>query len=196
MPKKFIKTINEIHQELWENTDESRKATAEEIKNTIKRIAGYTVVDDYWEELVNMNKIEQVPDTQTWLIKKPQQHSVKPTEEKKRKRIELPKSVVEEAEAYGISLSEVFTEAILDELSSTKQYIEDCLGESFTDKEQQYMLELLKKDIYKNIGDKQRMARLDRQRRKLYKDIFDVDRVDSDHISELRSKTAKIEDLM
>lgn len=196
MPKKFIKTINEIHNELWEKTSDDRETTAEEIKNTIKQVAGYTVVNKYWEELHNLDRVEQVPDTQTWLVKKPKQHKVKPTEEKKRKQIELPKTVVEEAEAYGVNFSKVVTEAILNEISSTQQFIEDYLNESITDKEQQYMLELMKKDIYKNIGDRQRMAQLDRQRRNLYKTVFDVDTVDNDHISELRSKTAKIEDLV
>lgn len=197
MTKEFIQYLNEIHKKCWEESDEG-EITADEIKKIIKTVAGYTVVDKYWEELHDFGRIEQVPETQTWIVKKPEKAGVDVDKEdrKRQKQVAIPENVLQAGEQYGVNFSAVFTEAVIQEVSNIEQFVEDYLGEDYGEEEADFIFELIKKELHIKKGDRQQMARRDRRRRQIYKDIFDEQRADSDKIENLRQKSFELQEML
>jgi len=197
MTKEFIQYLNEIHKKCWEESDDG-EITADKIKRIIKTVAGYTVVDKYWEELHEYGRIEQVPETQTWIVKKPEKAGVNVDKDdrKRKKTLSIPENVLQAGEQYGVNFSAVFTEAVIQEVSNIEQFVEDYLGDQYTEKEADYIFEMIKKELHIKKGDRQQMARRDRRRRQTYKDIFEEDRADSDKIEELRQKSFELHEML
>lgn len=197
MTKEFIQYLNEIHKECWEESSDG-EITADEIKKIIKTVAGYTVVEKYWEELHDFGRIEQVPETQTWIVKKPEKAGVNVDKDdrKRKKTLSIPENVLQAGEQYGVNFSAVFTEAVIEEVSNIEQFVEDYLGDQYSQQEADFIFEMIKKDLYYKKGDRQQMARRDRRRRQTYKDIFDEDRADSDKIENLRQKSFELQEML
>jgi len=197
MTKEFIQYLNEIHKECWEESDDG-EITADEIKKIIKKVAGYTVVEKYWNELHDFGRIEQVPETQTWIVKKPEKAGVNVDKEdrKRQKQVAIPENVLQAGEQYGVNFSAVFTEAVIEEVSNIEQFVEDYLGDQYSKQEADFIFEMIKKELHLKKGDRQQMARRDRRRRQTYKDIFEEDRADSDKIEELRQKSFELHEML
>jgi len=196
----FLQNLNKIHKEIWEESDDG-EISPQKIKNTIKKVAGYTVVDKYWEELHNFDRIEQVPETQTWIVNKPEKAGIdtKKTGERKAKRVMIPEDVLKAGEQYGVNFSAVMTEALIDEISNKEQFIEDYLGDSYSENESDFIFSLLKNDLYQRKGDKRQIARRDKRRRSLFKDIFGKDKVSKEQekqIEKLRKKSFKLNEML
>lgn len=190
----FIKTLNNISKSLWEKSDDG-EISEEEIKKTIKVEAGYTVIDKYWDELHNFDRIEQVPDTQTWIVSKPEKVGIEKTNtkvEKRSKKVQVPVDVLQAAKQYGVDFSKVFTESLIEEVSDVKSFLNTYLGENYNDQESKFIFELFKKGLDTKEGRQGERARREKRRRELYKDVFDTDKGDREHISELRKKSAKL----
>jgi len=196
MTKEFIQYLNKIHKNLWEKTSDG-ELTADEIKKEIKKVAGYTVVDKYWEELHEFGRIEQIPETQKWIVNKPEKAGVEIKDGRKRqKNVAVPENVLQAGEQYGVNFSAVFTEAVIQEVSNIEQFVEDYLGDQYSKQEADFIFEMIKKDLYYKKGDRQQMARRDRRRRQTYKNIFDEDRADSDKIENLRQKSFELQEML
>lgn len=197
MTKQYIQYINKIHKECWEKSDDG-EITADEIKKTIKKTAGYTVVDKYWNGLHEFDRIEQIPETQTWIVKKPEEAGVEVEKNgtKKLKQLAIPENILQAGEQYGVNFSALLTEAVIEEVSNIEQFIEDYLGEDHSEEEAEYIFEMIKKELYKKQGDRQQMAQRGRRRRKMYKQIFNEERADSDHIENLRQKSFELQEML
>lgn len=198
MTKPFLQNLNEIHKELWKKSDNA-EISGEEIKKTIKTTAGYTVVDKYFKELENFNRIEQVPETQTWIVTKPEKAGInknKHTGERKAKQVMIPEEILQAGQQYGVNFSQVMTEALIEEISNIEQFIEDYIGEETSRQEAEFVFEMLKNDLDKRKGRKQKQARRDKRRREIYKEIFDVEKADREHIEKLRKKSFKLGDML
>jgi hypothetical protein len=197
MTKEFIQYLNEIHKKCWEESDDG-EIEADEIKKIIKTVAGYTVVEKYWEELHDFGRIEQVPETQTWIVKKPEKAGVNVDKDdrKRKKTLSIPENVLQAGEQYGVNFSAVFTEAVIQEVSNIEQFVEDYLGDQYSEQEADFIFEMIKKELHLKKGDRQQMARRDRRRRQIYKDIFEEDRADSDKIEELRQKSFELQEML
>lgn len=200
MTRPFLQNLNKIHKEIWEKSEDG-EISPQKIKNTIKKVAGYTVVDKYWEELHNFDRIEQVPETQTWIVNKPKETGIDTQKkgERKAKRVMIPEDVLKASEQYGVNFSAVMTEALIEEVSNKEQFIEDYLGDQYSEQESNFIFELLKNDLYQRKGDKRQIARRDKRRRKLYEETFDVDTVGKDDekdIENLRKKSFKLHEML
>jgi len=198
--KPFIQTINTVHKELWNRSDNG-EITGQEIKNIIKIEAGHTVVKKYFNELENFNRIEQVPETQTWIVKQPEEAGVQIQKdgEKKAKQVMIPEDVLQASEQYGVNFSAVMTEALIDEISDKEQFVEDYLGEEYSTEETEFIFKLLKEDLYRQQGDKQQMARRGKRRRQMYTQVFDTDTIkteESNHIENLRKEAFKLHEYL
>lgn len=198
MTKEFIQYLNEIHKKCWEESEDG-EITADKIKRIIKTVAGYTVVEKYWEELHAYNRIEQVPDTQTWIVEKPEQAKVNLDQnntKKRHKQVGIPENILEAGEQYGVNFSAVFTEAVIEEVSNIEQFVEDYLGNDYTEKEADFIFEMIKKELYNHKGDRRTRTKRDRRRRTIYKNIFNEDTADNDHIENLRQEAFKLQEML
>jgi len=198
MTKEFIQYLNEIHKKCWEESEDG-EITADKIKRIIKTVAGYTVVEKYWEELHAYNRIEQVPDTQTWIVEKPEQAKVNLDQnntKKRHKQVGIPENILEAGEQYGVNFSAVFTEAVIEEVSNIEQFVEDYLGNDHTEKEADFIFELIKKELYNHGGDRRTRTKRDRRKRTIYKNIFNEDTADNDHIENLRQEAFKLQEML
>lgn len=199
MTRPFIQNLNQIHKKIWDKSEDG-EINPDEIKKTIKKEAGYTVVNKYWEELHNFDRIEQIPETQRWIVKKPEEAGIKKsTGEKKLKQLMLPEEVVNASEQYGVNFSAVMTEALIDEISNTEQFIKDYLGESFNEKEAKFIFEMLKKELYDKKGGKKQMARRGRRRKNIYKNLFDEEKITKEertHIEKLRKEAFELQEML
>jgi len=200
LTRPFIQNINTVHKELWEKSDDRGRISPDEIKNTIKTDIGYTVVDKYWDELHNLNRVEQIPDTQTWLVKQPEEAGIdiRKDGEKKLKQVMIPEDVLQASEQYGVNFSAVMTEALIDEISSKKQFITDYLGEEYSEEETEYIFEMLKEELYSKRGDQREMARRGKRRRQIYQRIFDkaVTQDERQQIENLRQKSFELQEML
>jgi len=200
MTRPFIQTINTVHKELWNKSDNG-EISPQEIKNTIKIEAGHTVIDKYFTELEELGRIEQVPETQRWIVKQPEQAGIETNKngERKVKQVMIPEDVLQAGEQYGVNFSALMTEAIIDEISDKKQFVEDYLGDDFTENETEYIFKMLKEDLYQQKGDKQQMARRGKRRRQMYTQLFDTDTIrtdESNHIENLRQKAFELHEYL
>lgn len=197
MTKEFIQYLNEIHKKCWEESDDG-EISPDKIKRIIKTTAGYTVVDKYWEELHDYGRVEQVPKTQTWIVKKPEKAGVdvEAEDRKRQKQVAIPENVLKAGEQYGVNFSAVFTEAVINEVSNIEQFVEDYLGDDYNTQQADFIFELIKKKLHFKKGDRQQMARRDRRRRELYKNIFEEDRADSQQIENLRQKSFELQEML
>lgn len=197
MTKQFMQYLNEIHKKCWEESDEG-EINPDQIKKIIKKVAGYTVVDKYWEELHEFGRIEQVPETQTWIVEKPEKTGINMsnTEKKRVKQVTIPENVLQAGQQYGVNFSALMTEAVINEVSNIEQFVEDYLGEDFTQQEADFIYQMIKKDLYKKQGDRQQMSRRDRRRRKIYKNVFEEEQSDAEHIENLRKKSFELQEML
>lgn len=197
MTKEFIQYLNEIHKKCWEESEEG-EITADEIKKIIKIVAGHTVVDKYWNELHDFNRIEQIPDTQKWLVKKPEESGVNVDKEdrKRQKTVAIPENVLQAGNQYGVNFSALLTEAVIEEVSNIEQFVEDYLGEEYSENESDFIFEMIKKGLHSKKGDRQQMARRDRRRRKIYRDIFEEHTADNEHLENLRQKSFELNEML
>jgi hypothetical protein len=194
MTQTFMKTLNNISKALWEKSDDG-EISEQEIKKTIKVEAGYTVVDKYWDELHDFNRIEQVPETQTWIVSKPEKVGIEKTNtdvEKRSKKVLVPEDVLQAAKQYGVDFSKVFTQALIEEISDVRSFLETYMGGKYNDTESKYIFELFKKGLDTHEGRDTERARRDKRRRELYKDIFETSKADREHVGELRKKAAEL----
>lgn len=200
MTKPFIQTVNTIHKKLWNESNEG-EVTASEIKKIIKIEAGYTVVDKYFTELQELGRVEQIPETQKWIVTKPEEAGIemKKDGEKKVKQVMIPEDVLQASEQYGVNFSAVMTEALIEEISDKKQFVEDYLGEDYTEQETEFIFKLLKEDLYQHKGDKQQMARRGKRRRQAYLTTFNKETVkkeESEQIENLRQKAFELHEYL
>lgn len=197
MTKQFIQYLNTIHKNLWEKNDD-RELTADEIKKEIKKVAGYTVIDKYWEELHEFDRIEQIPETQKWIVNKPEEKGVEIDKDgrKRQKNVAVPENVLQAGKQYGVNFSAVFTEAIIEEVSNIEQFVEDYLGQEYSEEEAKVIFELIKKELHLKKGDRQQMARRDKRRRNIYTDVFDERTADNEHLENLRKKSFELQELL
>lgn len=190
MTKQFNQYINELQKKLWDKSNEG-EISEDKIKMTIKMTAGSTVVDKYWEGLETLNIIEQVPDTDIYIVTKPEKKEIKPSNDTVVKNIRLPENVAEAGERYGISFTKVMTQAVIEEVSSLKDFVKNHLTGNLDEDEVEYIFELMKNSLHNKKGRDKVRAKRDRRRRKLYQDIFDK-QVDADHIEKLRQKSFEL----
>lgn len=191
MTKQFSQYLNQIHKKLWEKSEEGEINT-DKIKLTIRMTAGDTVVDKYFKAIKQLDKIEQVPNTDTWIVQKPEKQDIQITDSNlKTKTVRIPADVKEAGERYGISFSDLMTQAIIEEVSDLKDFVSNNLTGDLTEKETEYIFELMKKDVVEKKGKKKERAKRDRIRRKLYKKMFE-ETPDSDHIENLRQKSFQL----
>ena len=197
MTKEFIQYLNKIHKNLWEKTSDG-ELTADEIKKEIKKVAGYTVVDKYWEELHEFGRIEQIPETQKWMVNKPEKAGVEIDKDgrKRQKNVAVPENVLQAGEQYGVNFSAVFTEAIINEVSNIEQFVEDYLGDDYSEEEAEFIFEMIKKELHLKKGDRQQMARRGKRRRNIYTDIFDERTADNEHLENLRQKSFELQEML
>jgi ferritin len=198
MTKTFIETLNKIHKELWDKSDDG-EIQGSEIEKTIKVEAGHTVVNKYWNELEEFNRIEQVPSTQKWVVEKPEDAGLNSQNfegDKKPKQVMIPKDVLEAGEQFGVNFSALLTEAVVQEVSNMEQFVTDFLGEQTTDKEAEYIFSLVKKDLHAKKGDKQRKSKRGRRRRELFKEVFETEETDYSKIEELRKQAFELADIL
>lgn len=201
MTKPFLQTLNQIHKKCWKESDDRGRINPDQIKNIIKKEAGYTVVDKYWDELHNFERIEQIPEEQKWIVTKPEEAglNLEQTGEKKVKQVMIPEEIIQVAEQYGINFSAVMTEKLIEEVSNKEQFIEDYLGDNYNEKETEYIFELLKNKLYTKQGDKREMSRRNKRRRQIYRKIFSPEHITSEeaeHIEELRQQTFKLHEIL
>lgn len=195
MTKEFSQYVNEIHQKLWKKSDDG-ETDLNQIELTIRMTAGDTVVDKYFEALTDLGKIEQVPDTEKWIVEKPEQKSIEITDsERVTTHTKIPKEVKEAGNLYGVNFSNLLTEAVIEEVSNKKDFISNNLKEELSEKETEYVFELMKKNAVEKKGNKRTRAKRDRVRRKLYKKILD-EKPDSDHIEKLRQKSFDLQETL
>lgn len=197
MTKPFLQNLNEIHKQLWQKSNEGQ-IKGDEIKKTIKKVAGYTVVDKYWDELHNFDRIEQVPETETWIVEKPETHDISRQEhtgEKKAKQVMIPEELLEAGKQYGVNFSRLMTNAIVEEITNIEDFVTEYLEEDFTETETEYIFELFKNNLEMIEGRQKKQARRDKRRRELYKETFGVVKSDRQHIEELRKKSAKLREM-
>lgn len=197
MTRTLFQNINKIHKELWEKSEDG-EISPKEIKKTIKKIAGYTVIDKYWNELHEFDRIEQIPDTETYIVKKPEKSGidVNKESEKKFKQVAIPEDVLKAGKQYGVNFSALITEAIIEEVSNIEQFIEDYLGEQYSEKEAEYIFEMVKNGLHRKKGDRQQQAQRGRRRRQIYKNVFNENRADQDHIKNLRQKSFELQEML
>lgn len=196
MTKQTIQYVNSIHNELWEISNEG-EVTDQELENAIIKEAGYTVRDKYREQLKQFDRIEKIPDTDYWIVNKPEQKEIdkKQTGEFLQKNVRLPKDVVEAAEKYGVSFQDVFIEALIEEVSNKENFIKDYIGEEYSSEESDYIFKLLKNDLEAKKGTQRDMARRGKKRRDLYRETVDEE-IDIEHIEELRKKAFKLKETL
>jgi len=196
MTKTTIQYVNTIHKNLWEESSDG-EISEEEIENTIIKEAGYTVKEKYWDALQRFDRIEQVPDTDIWIVKKPEEAGVNADTEsdKRHKQVAVPGDVLEAAEQYGVNFSAVMTEALIEEVSNRENFIRDYLGGEYSEEEAEYIFEMLKNDLYSKRGNQRQMARRERRRRKIYRNKVGED-VDEEHMEKLRKKAFKLHELL
>lgn len=196
MPRTTYDYINEIHREIWQETDENNYIEADQIEKVIKKNAGYSVVDKYWEGLKEFDKIKQVNGEQKWKVEKPKTE-LDVSGEMTSKHIKAPKEVIEEADKLGINYTQVLTQAILDEINSKQRYMEEVFEEDFTEEEVDYIFTLVKENLYSKRGGKEKRTRENNMRSKLFRDITGR-RLDTpekrDRLEELRQKAVKLKD--
>lgn len=197
MTKQFIQYLNQIHKECWEQSDEG-ELNGDKIKKIIKKIAGRTVVDEYWDELHDFGRIEQVPGTQTWIIQKPENSGIETQKngEKRQKQVAIPENVIQAGEQYGVNFSALLTKAIIEEVSNIEQFIEDYLGEEYGEEESEFIFKMMENSLHNKKGNRQQMARRDRRRREIYKDIFDEEKADTEHVETLRKKAFELQEML
>jgi len=189
MTKTFKKKLESLHRELWDKSDDG-EITDNEIRMIIKLEAGLTVVDKYFEALQNYDRIEKIPDTDSYVVTVPEASLEESGGDTVQKRIRLPENLNEAAEQHGIDLTRLLTEAITQELSSRRSYIRGTLGEDLTDDEAEFAFEIYKQGLELIKGDEQKRAQRARKRRNIYREYFEE--IDTDHIEELRQIAVKI----
>lgn len=198
MTKPFLQKINEIHKELWKESNNG-EIQAEDLKKVIKKTAGYTVVDKYFEGLEEFGRIEQVPETQTWIVTKPEKAGIEKLEktgERKAKQVKIPKEILQAGRQYGVNFSQLMTEAIIKEISNIEQFVEDYLGEEHSEDEADYIFQILKNNLEKRKGRKEQQVRRDKRRREIYKTVFETDKGDREHIEQLRKEAVKLGEMI
>lgn len=199
MTKQFIQYLDEIHRDIWQKSNEG-KINDKEIKKSIKKIAGATVVDKYWEELHEFDRIEQVPEEQVWIVDKPESGEIGKSNvgERKAKYVKIPYDVLKAGEQFGVNFNTLMTEAIIEEVSSKENFIKDYLESDYTEKEAEFIFKLIKNGLAVEKGTKEQMAQKGKIRRDYYKDIFDkkVTSEEIEHIENLRKEAFNLKDTL
>jgi len=189
MTKTFKTKLESLHRELWDKSDDG-EITEKDIKMTIQLEAGSTVVDKYFEALQGYDRLERIPETDSYVITEPKGSLKEGGGDTVRKRVTLPENLSEAADQHGLDLSKLLAEAITQELSSRRSYIRETLGEDLTDAEAEFAFEIYKQGLELIKGDEQKRAQRARHRRNIYREHFEE--TDTDHIEELRKIAARI----
>jgi hypothetical protein len=191
MTKPFKKNLESLHRELWDKSDDG-EITENDIEKTIQLEVGHTVIDKYFEALQNYDRAERVPDTDSYVITKPEGSLKQGGDNTVQKRIRLPENLNEAASQHGLDLTKLLADAITQELSSRKSYIRETLGEDLTDDEAEFAFEIYKQGLELIKGADQERAQRARHRRNTYRELFDE--TDTEHIEELRQIAVNIND--
>lgn len=194
MTKTFKQYLENLHLELWKKSDEKNKISTEQVKNTIKMTCGSTVVDKFYNALFDFDRVEQIPHTQSVMVKKPETSEIKGGEDVKRIRVDVNKDLIESAKDMGVDVNSVVSEALLEEVGRKKEFVKRTLSEDLNSQEIEYVFKLLKESLHQNAGSKKDMSKRGRRRRDLYREVFDdtIGSEQTQHIEELRKHAFKI----
>lgn len=194
IPMNGIKTLEEIHRELWEKSRQQEpfnQLDQEEVTKTIKQNAGLDTrtVDKYWEELKTLDRIEEIPRLGRWRISQPRQTEIENTGKRARINIRVDQGLKNAAEQLGINMTSLLNKALSKEVSDTKNYVGKVLNANVSEQEADYIFNLVTQDLYRKKPSKEAEAKVDKQRRQVYKNTFNIQEVDSEtyeHLEQLR----------
>lgn len=190
-----IKTLEQIHRELWEKsrqTEPYRELPPEEIKKTIKQNAGLDqrTVKKYWEELQQLERIEEVPRLGRWKIKEPEKtDTIDRAGNQTRINLRIDQGLKQAAENLGINISATVNHALAQQVGGIEQYVTQLTGQQLSEQEADYAFKLVTQQLHKKKGSQEAEAKIDQQRRNLYKKTFNkeqVDEEDYEHLENLR----------
>lgn len=131
--------------------------------------------------------MEEVPKIGRFKVAEPERREFEDFTEYKNKKIRFSKELLEAAEQTGINVEAVVNEALAEEVASLSEYIGQLLGHNYSEQESEYILELVKKELYKKSTQPEVEGRIDNRRRQIYKDIFGVDIVSEEEYEHLES---------
>lgn len=187
MPKTINEKSVQIHNEIWERKAEEGDGSVEvlepEVKSVVKDVAGRSdaTVRRYMEALQEMDIIRHVR-ADRYVVEEPEGATVEHTGRKRSKHISLPETIFEEAEQFGVNVSAVCADALLDALRSREEYISDTLRNRLNRSEAKYVMELVKNDLHRVVADDQAQHRRTLMREKMYQDVFGVDELSGDDL--------------